>query len=129
MRKWFIPLALGVLCWAPCGYAQSQDPAQNGSQPASKSATTSGSPSQPQQQADASSSDQPLSLAEMARLARAKRQTDGRPAAKTSRVLDDDNMPRGVYASDAPPVSHANPGSRGSGAQTAGAAGSGSPFP
>ena len=65
----------------------------------------------------------------MARLARAKRQTDAKPATKISKVLDDDNMPRGVYAADAAPANASAPGSRPAGSQTPGSPASGAPFP
>jgi thiol-disulfide isomerase/thioredoxin len=65
---------------------------------------TSTSQQQPQQLASSDSVEQPVSLAEMARTARAKKQTDTQPAIKSLKLLDDDNMPRGVYASDSPPA-------------------------
>jgi thiol-disulfide isomerase/thioredoxin len=49
-----------------------------------------------------------MSVADMARAARAKKQADGKPASKFSKVLDDDNMPRGVYAEDVHPKSAAS---------------------
>jgi thiol-disulfide isomerase/thioredoxin len=69
-----------------------------------------------------------MSLAEMARLARAKKQTDANPATKTSKVLDDDNMPRGVYAADAAPANSSAPGSRRAGSQTPASPATGAPF-
>jgi thiol-disulfide isomerase/thioredoxin len=98
----YVPLLLfTALVAAPCEFAHSQDPAQNGSQSAANGAqnAVAGASSQ-QTTADASS--QPLSVAEMARLARAKKQGDAPPKPATKVVLDDDNMPRGVYAADAP---------------------------
>jgi thiol-disulfide isomerase/thioredoxin len=119
MRKRLIPLAAAALCWASYGSVQAQDPAQSGTQTAPKSAT------QPQQQTTIpDSADQPMSLADMARAARAKKQTDTKTVAKISRVLDDDNMPRGVYASEAAPAKAAAAGS-----QTSGSTASGAPFP
>ena len=56
----------------------------------------------------------------MARAARAKKLTDARPVARTSKLLDDDNMPRGVYAADAAP---ARPAASGSGTPSSPAAG------
>jgi thiol-disulfide isomerase/thioredoxin len=108
MRKQLIPLAAVALCWASCYGAQAQDPAQNPPAPEAKSAA------QPafQQQADASSPDQPLSLAEMARVARAMKQTDAKPVPKPLKLLDDDNMPRGIYDADSPPAKLAALGSR-----------------
>ena len=121
MRKRLIPLAAAALCWASFGSVQAQDPAQNATQTAPKSATES----QPQQQATTpDSADQAMSLADMARAARAKKQTDTNSvAARVSKVLDDDNMPRGVYASEAAPAKAAAPGS-----QTSGSPASGAPF-
>ncbi len=137
MRKRLILLALAGLGCLPYSHAQGQDPAQNSPQPAPKAAQPAPASQQPQQaqeQAAADTADQPLSLAEMSRLARAKKQIDAKPATKTPKVLDDDNMPRGVYASDAPPVKDATPGFRGSGSKTSGvqnpgSAASGTPFP
>jgi thiol-disulfide isomerase/thioredoxin len=125
MRKRLIPFVAAALCLAGYDSAQAQDPAQNAAQPAPKSATQSAAPQQPQQQATTvDSADQPMSLAEMARAARAKKQTDTKPVAKMSKVLDDDNMPRGVYAADPAPVKSAAPGS-----QAQGSPSSGGPFP
>lgn len=119
MRKRLIPLAAAALCWASYGSVQAQDPAQSATQTAPKSAT------QPQQQTTIpDSADQPMSLADMARAARAKKQTDTKTVAKISKVLDDDNMPRGVYASEAAPAKATAPGS-----QTSSSTASGAPFP
>jgi cytochrome c biogenesis protein CcmG/thiol:disulfide interchange protein DsbE len=105
MRKRFIPFVVAALCLAGHDSAQAQDPAQNAAQSAPKSATQSAMPQQPQQQAiSADSSDPPMSLADMARAARAKKQADTKPVAKISKLLDDDNMPRGVYAADIAPA-------------------------
>lgn len=115
-------MAAAALCWASYKPAQAQDPAQNATQqPAPKSATQSPAP---QQQASSDSADQPMSLADMARVARSKKQTDAKPAVKTFKVLDDDNMPRGVYAADSPLVKLAALGSEGQSSPSAGG-----PFP
>jgi len=53
-----------------------------------------------------------MSVADMARAARAKKQPDSKPASKFSKVLDDDNMPRGVYAEDVHPSKSATPGAQ-----------------
>jgi thiol-disulfide isomerase/thioredoxin len=105
MRKRPIPLAIAALCWATYTLAQAPDPAQNGSQPAPKTAAQASTQAlAPQQQTNADASDQPMSVADLARAARAKREGEskavGAKAAKV--VLDDDNMPRGVYAEPAP---------------------------
>jgi thiol-disulfide isomerase/thioredoxin len=111
MRKQLIPLAAMALCWAGYSHAQSQDSTQNAPQPAPKTAAQASTSQQPQAEATADSGDQPLSVAELARLARAKKQGDTKPAAKSSKVvLDDDNMPRGVYAEDLPPAKTAAAG-------------------
>jgi thiol-disulfide isomerase/thioredoxin len=141
VRKLFILL---VLAPAPvhCAFAQTQDPPQvSGSQSTSKSSSQTsqaGSNAQLQQSAGADSPAQPLSVAELARMARAKKQqpdsnsdSSANPAAKPHKiVLDDDNMPRGVYAPDASArgaVGVASPtGAAGAGSGSAGAAG---PFP
>jgi len=124
MRKFFIYWALAALCGVSCGLAQAQDPAQNGSQSAPNGATQTSASAQPQQQASSDSTYQPVSLAEMARAARANKQTDVKPAIKSLKLLDDDNMPRGVYAADAPPAKLAALGS-----QTHGSTPVGGPFP
>ncbi|MGB7282773.1 MAG: TlpA disulfide reductase family protein [Candidatus Acidiferrum sp.] len=122
MSKSLVPLLAAALFWAQYAGAQTQDSAQNAPKPAPKSTTQAASSAQAQQQqADASSNGQPLSLAEMARLARAKRQSSpdaDKTAAKPGIVLDDDNMPRGVYADDAPSADNpaTAPGSASSGA-------------
>lgn len=113
MRKELIPFAAMALCWAGYIQAQSQEPAQNTPQPAPKTAAQASTSQQPQAEAPADSGDQPLSVAELARLARAKKQGDAKPAAKASKVvLDDDNMPRGVYAEDLPPAKTAGRGAQ-----------------
>jgi thiol-disulfide isomerase/thioredoxin len=115
MQKRMIPLLAGALCWALCSNpAQGQDPAQNGPQPAPKAAAQASTQAPAPQQQTADSTDQPMSVADLARAARAKRQNDGKPAATQAAkvVLDDDNMPRGVYAEPAPAKAVA-PGSQG----------------
>jgi|SRR5580658_8508842 thiol-disulfide isomerase/thioredoxin len=105
MRKQLIPLAAMALCWAGYSHAQSQDSTQNAPQPAPKTSAQASTSQQTQAGATTDAGDQPLSVAELARLARAKKQGDSKPAAKVSKVvLDDDNMPRGVYAEDLPPA-------------------------
>jgi thiol-disulfide isomerase/thioredoxin len=121
MRKLIRTLAVGAFCGS--AYA-SPAHAQDAAQSASKEAPKTASPA-PQQQASAESGDQPISLADMARAARAKRQAaETSFSARTSKVLDDDNMPRGVYAADTNPAGSAahSPPSPGSSAP-------GSPFP
>ena len=116
MRKLLIFLATAF--WGPAltGSAQAQDPQKN-APPASASQNST-------QQASADSSNQPMSLADMARAARAKKQGDTSPTPKVSKVLDDENMPRGVYAADTAPASPATPGSHSDNSPA-----SGSPFP
>jgi|SRR5277367_3129185 len=107
MRKYLILVAAVAFPCAIC--AQSQDPSQNATRPAPKPATESVST---QSQVTSDPTDQTLSLADLARAARAKRQqTDPNPAPHISKVLDDDNMPRGVYPAE--PV-HAKPAAAGS---------------
>jgi thiol-disulfide isomerase/thioredoxin len=125
MRKQLIPLAAMALCWAGYSHAQSQDSSQNAPQPAPKAAAQASASQQTQAGATADAGDQPLSVAELARLARAKKQTDAKPVAKVSKVvLDDDNMPRGVYAEDLPPAKIAAAGN-----QASAPASPGGPFP
>jgi thiol-disulfide isomerase/thioredoxin len=122
MRKLLVPLAAAALCGLLLSSpTPAQDPAENVPQPAPKSATQAPAP---QQQGAADSPDQPMSLADMARTARAKKLKDAKPVPRTSNLLDDDNMPRGVYAADAAPAKPAAPGS-----ETAPAPASGAPFP
>jgi thiol-disulfide isomerase/thioredoxin len=122
VRKRLIPLAATALCGlALSNAAAAQDPAQNAPPPAPKSAAQVPAP---QQQATVDSPDQPTSLADVARTARAKKPTDARPVPRTSKLLDDDNMPRGVYARDAAPAKPAGPGS-----DAPSSRGSGAPFP
>jgi thiol-disulfide isomerase/thioredoxin len=109
MRKLFIGLAIAGACGVLLATsAQSQDPAQNTQQPPAKSTTQAPASQEPPQQA-ADSADQPMSVADMARAARAKKQPDAKPTAKLTRVLDDDNLPRGVYAEDVHPARSAAP--------------------
>jgi thiol-disulfide isomerase/thioredoxin len=61
-----------------------------------------------------------MSVADMARAARAKKQSDAKPAAKFSRVLDDDNVPRGVYAEDVHPARSAAAGASSQAAPSSG---------
>ena len=96
-----IPLAVAVLWWAGYSSARSQEHAQNAAQPTAKSATQASASQQPLQQASSDTVDKPVSLADLARAARSKKQIDAKPAAKSSKILDDDNMPRGVYACQA----------------------------
>jgi len=66
--------------------------AQDASQIAAPSPAQSSAQQQPAAQADSSAQpDQPTSLGDLARLARAKKQTD----AKAAKVYDEDNLPRG----------------------------------
>jgi len=104
MRKRLIPLVVAALWWAGYSSARSQEPAQNAAQPATKSATQAPASQPPSQQASSDPADQPVSLADLARAARSKKQTDAKPATKSSKILDDDNMPRGVYDADSPPA-------------------------
>jgi thiol-disulfide isomerase/thioredoxin len=107
MQKLIVVLAGAALCGlASSSPTAAQDTAQN-EPPASKSAAQSPA----SQQATADPAAPPLSLAEMARAARARKLTDVKPVPGTSKLLDDDNMPRGVYAADAAPAKSAGPGS------------------
>jgi thiol-disulfide isomerase/thioredoxin len=122
VRKRLVLLAAAAVCGlALSSPTPAQDPAQNAPGPAPKLATQ---PPATRQQATADSPDQPMSLADMARAARAKKQTDAKPVPTTSKLLDDDNMPRGVYAADAAPARPAAPGS-----ETPSSPASGAPFP
>jgi thiol-disulfide isomerase/thioredoxin len=123
MRKLLIPLAAAGLCGLALSSSPTpgQDLAQDATRPAQKFAAQAPAPQQP---ATADSPDQPMSVAEMARAARAKKPTDAKPVPRTSKLLDDANMPRGVYAADAAPAKPAAPGS-----ETLPAPTSGAPFP
>ena len=119
MRNRLILLTAAALCLVWHCAALAQEPAQNQSQPAPKPAPQTGATQGQQPQPVADASDQPLSLAELARQASAKKHVDSdpsaqsgtKPANKSVRVLDDDNMPRGSYAADAPSNDGAHPGS------------------
>lgn len=124
MRKHFIYLMLAALCGTSYSLAQAQDPAQNGSQAAPASATQASASQPPQQQASSDSTERPVSLADMARAAQIKRQTEVKPVIKSVKLLDDDNMPRGVYSADSPPAKLAALDS-----QAQGSAPVGGPFP
>jgi thiol-disulfide isomerase/thioredoxin len=122
VRKLIIAAMCAALLLVHYSFAQAQDPGQAGSQPTDK-ASSAATPAQ-QVTADNGAGDQPMSVAEQARLARAKKQGDA--AAKPRKVvLDDDNMPRGVYV-DAPVASGSGNASGGS---SGGAAAAGGPFP
>jgi thiol-disulfide isomerase/thioredoxin len=122
MRKLLRPLAAAALCGlALSSPTHAQDSAQNAAGPAPKSATQAPAP---QQQGITDSPEQPMFIAELARAARATKQADVKPVAKTSKLLDDDNMPRGTYAQDAGPAKHSASGSGNPSSPT-----SGSPFP
>jgi thiol-disulfide isomerase/thioredoxin len=123
MRKLFITLAMAVACGVLLATsAQSQDPAQNTQQLPAKSSTQAPASQQPPQQ-PADSTEQPMSVADMARAARAKKQPDAKPTAKFTKLLDDDNMPRGVYAEEVHPSK-----SGASGAPSQAASSSGDPL-
>jgi cytochrome c biogenesis protein CcmG, thiol:disulfide interchange protein DsbE len=124
MRKLLTILATALCGPALTASARAQDPAQNASQAASKSTAQAAQSQNSQEQASADSSNQPMSLADLARAARAKKQGDTSPTPKVSKVLDDDNMPRGVYAADTAPASPATPGSHSDNSSA-----SSSPFP
>jgi thiol-disulfide isomerase/thioredoxin len=116
-----IPVAAAVLFWGTNTPARSQDPAQNESQPTPK---TTAQVTAPPQQANADAPEQPMSVADLARAARAKKQNDTKPLARMSKVvLDDDNLPRGAYAADS---ASAKPGAAGS--QTSNLPASNAPF-
>ncbi len=128
MRKALIPVAVTVLCWMNLSPVWAQSPAQSSPQTTPKTTPPSGTaPQAQQQQADADATLPTLSLAEMARLARAKKPADAKPAAKSSRVFDDDNMPRGAYADGNAADAPAAPGSQAAG--SSGSPASNSPFP
>ena len=104
MNKRIIPLLAAALCWAACScLVYAQDPAQSSRQSAPGATGQASAQAPAPQQTAPVSADQPMSVADLARAARAKREGDDKPATKISKVvLDDDNMPRGVYAEDIP---------------------------
>jgi thiol-disulfide isomerase/thioredoxin len=115
MRRQLISLGMALFCVSLGIVLRAQDPAQN-AQPAPKTQAQPAPSSQPQ----AASSDdpsQPPSLADMARIARAKKQQSSTP--KAVRVLDDDNMPRGVYPIETKAAPDSSQGGPAAGAQTA----------
>ncbi|MGB2638072.1 MAG: TlpA disulfide reductase family protein [Candidatus Acidiferrum sp.] len=128
MHKAVIPLAGAALCWMNLSPVCAQSPAQSAPQTTPKTTSQPGAAGQGQQQkTNADSTTTNLSLAEMARLARSKRPADAAPAAKSSRVFDDDNMPRGAYADGNAADAPAEPGAQAAG--SSGSAASNSPFP
>jgi thiol-disulfide isomerase/thioredoxin len=121
MRKLLISLAIAAFCGlASVSLTQGQGTAQNTQQPAPKSSAQAPASQQPTQQVSGDSTDQPMSVADMARAVRAKEQSDAKPAAKFSKVLDDDNMLRGVYAEDVHAPKSAAPGAAAASASDSG---------
>jgi thiol-disulfide isomerase/thioredoxin len=122
-RAIFVPTATLALTLALSVTAAAQDASQPPSDSAKKSAEAPApAPAQvssqipaPQQVAEnnfAPQSDQPMSLGELARLARAKRKDD----VKASKVIDDENMPRGgIYIGGSAPDSSSTSSGRASG--------------
>jgi thiol-disulfide isomerase/thioredoxin len=130
VRKLLISAMFAALLPVTYSFAQAQDPVQAGSQPTAQPTTKDGSSAAaaPQASADNGGPDQPMSVAELARLARARKPdaTSATTAKPTKVVLDDDNMPRGVYA-DAP--SPAGPESASGSSSVSPTASAGGPFP
>jgi thiol-disulfide isomerase/thioredoxin len=91
-RKLLLPLAAAALTLTLAHWAVAQDAPQKASQNPPKNATQA-SPAQAAQTDASAQPEQPMSLADMARLARAKKQGES----KVAKVFDDDNMPRRVY--------------------------------
>lgn len=98
MRKLTVPLFFAAFLSTVSAFARFQDPAPTGS-PAKAAPPAQTNSSSTQAGVDSA---QPMSVADMARLARLKKQSDSASTKPAKVVLDDDNMPRGVYAADAP---------------------------
>ncbi len=91
VRKTLIVAAAGALTLALSGAAAAQDPNSNGTSGTPRIAAQT-SPAQPNTQTDSSTpTSQPTSLADVARLVRAKKQGEPKPV----KVIDDDNLSRG----------------------------------
>jgi hypothetical protein len=82
MRGILFSLRAGTLALALSGNAAAQD--------ASSSAAQTSSQAQTAQAADSAQPGQPMSLGDLARLARAKKQSEP----KAGKVIDEDNLPR-----------------------------------
>jgi thiol-disulfide isomerase/thioredoxin len=81
-QKMLLALAAGALSLAPSGAASAQD--------ASKTSTQASPEQQDALPGNSAQLEQPMSLGDMARLARAQKQTEN----KAAKVIDDDNLPR-----------------------------------
>jgi thiol-disulfide isomerase/thioredoxin len=96
IRSWtqrtVFTMAAGALSLVISSGAAAQDASQTAAPSPAQSSALSSAQQQPTAQADSSAQpDQPTSLGDLARLARAKKQTD----AKATKVYDEDNLPRG----------------------------------
>lgn len=92
MRRIFSPVAVAALAIAAPGYAGAQTPPQEVAQAAPKEYVQSPLPQRSDPTSNFTEPDQPTSLGEVARLARARR--GGKDEPKPTRVYDDDNFPR-----------------------------------
>jgi cytochrome c biogenesis protein CcmG/thiol:disulfide interchange protein DsbE len=92
MRKIIITVAAAALALALSGYAAAQNPPQQVAQTAPKDFASSPLPPRNDSTNNLMQPDQPASLGELARLARARR--GGKDEPKPARVYDDDNFPR-----------------------------------
>jgi len=90
LNKRFVFVSCALLVALSSASAQSPAPSQPSQQAPQSTQTSAPNPTQSSQPAAAAQPDQPVSLADAARRARAKKQ----PAAKTAKLLDDDNFPR-----------------------------------
>ncbi len=101
MRRILIPVAAAALVLATSGYAAAQNPPQQVSQSAPKEYAQSPLPQRSDSTNNLMQPDQPASLGELARLARARR--GGKDEPKPARVYDDDNFPRSAEKGEKAP--------------------------
>jgi thiol-disulfide isomerase/thioredoxin len=99
MRKILIPMALAALLLAIPFYAAAQDPPQQMAQAAPRKFASSPLPHRDDTANNSVQPDQPTSLGELARMARAKKKDEAKPA----RVYDDDNFPRSAAKGEKAP--------------------------
>lgn len=90
IRGTLIILAVGTLVLGPSSRAAAQSAPQNAAQTVSSGLSQAPPQAQNAQADDAAPAGQPMSLGDLARLVRAKKQSEP----KTVKVIDDDNLPR-----------------------------------
>jgi len=99
MRRTKLLLASAALILAYCSPAVAQAPAQNAQQPFASTAAQASVTQQPPQADNVVQPEQPMSLGDLARMYRAKK--DSQP--KAVKIFDDDNMVRAPHKGDVAP--------------------------